>query len=94
MIRLDGSRLLLDGEVTLANHVVLREASAPWLAERDLEVDWSAVTTVDSSALSLILHWERELGLHGRRLVHRQLPPGLVALADLYGVKDLLGSAA
>ncbi len=91
MLRLEGSRLILDGEVTLASHTRLREASECCLDKHDLEVDWSAVTDVDSSALSLVFHWERELGRSGHRLTHRQMPAGLHALAELYGVQDLLG---
>ena len=93
MIRLDGARLVLDGDITLASHGHLRTASASWLAAGDLEADWRGVDTVDSSALSLILHWTRELAHHGHALTHRGLPPALLALADLYGVKDLLGES-
>ncbi len=91
MIRLEGARLVLDGEITLANHGALRAACAAWLTEGDLEADWQAVSAVDSSALSLILHWSRELARHGHVLSHRGLPSALLALADLYGVEDLLG---
>lgn len=93
MIHLEGARLVLDGEVTLASHGALRAASAPWLGQDNLEADWQAVSAVDSSALSLILHWRRELARHGHLLSHRGLPPALLALADLYGVLDLLGEA-
>lgn len=86
MIRRDGQRLLLAGAVTFATHVALREAAAA-LVDDDSIVDWAAVDTVDSSALSLLLTWRRR---HGRAPAHQHVPAALAALAELYGIKDLL----
>ena len=90
MIRRDGQRVLLDGPVTLATHVALREASAPLLTDANLEIDWSGVAAVDSSALCLILHWRRRAAAAGLSLSQRNLPDSVTALADLYGVSDLI----
>lgn len=92
MTTVDGQRLLLEGAITLERHLALREASAAWLASVRPEVDWSAVTTVDSSALSLVLHWRRARAADAAPLTHRNLPPALLALAELYGVQDLLAA--
>jgi phospholipid transport system transporter-binding protein len=54
-------------------------------------VDLSAVTEVDSSALSLLLEWRREAGRNGRAIRYLNLPVNLKSLADLYGVTELLG---
>lgn len=89
MIRRDGQRLLLDGPVTLATHVALRDAAAPLLGDGSLDIDWSGVAAVDSSALCLILHWRRSAAA-GHTLSHSKLPSGVTALAELYGVSDLI----
>ncbi len=90
MIHRDGQRLVLDGPVTLATHVALRNAAAALLGEDHLNVDWRAVEAVDSSALSLILHWRRHAADNGRAFTHSNLPSGLAALAELYGVSELI----
>ena len=90
MIRRDGQRLLLDGPVTLATHVALRDAAAPLLDASFLDIDWSGVAEVDSSALCLILHWRRCATAAGHTVSHSKLPSGVTALAKLYGVSDLI----
>lgn len=91
MIRRDGQRLLIDGPVTLASHVSLRDASEALLADEVETIDWREVDAVDSSALALILHWRRHAATRGRTLAHSNLPGGVIALAQLYGVSDLIG---
>ena len=90
MLRRDGQRLVLDGPVTLATHVALRDAVAAQLIDDDLSIDWQEVAAVDSSALCLILHWRRAAATHGRHVSQHNLPAGLTALAELYGIRELL----
>lgn len=90
MMRRDGQRLVLNGPVTLATHVVLRDAVTAQLSDTALSVDWHAVDAVDSSALCLILHWRREAAARGTRLSQENLPAGLTALAQLYGVSEMI----
>ena len=89
-MRRDGERLLLDGPVTLATHTALREQAETLLGSDAIRVDWSAVEAVDSSALSLILHWQRAAAARGQRAVQDNLPAGVLALAELYGVREFL----
>ncbi len=57
-------------------------------------VDATALARFDSSALAVLLECRREcLGL-GRTFAVRGLPTRLAALAGLYGVAELLPSAA
>ncbi|MCC6706807.1 MAG: STAS domain-containing protein [Gammaproteobacteria bacterium] len=90
MIRRDGQRLLLDGPVTLATHVALRDAATPLMTDAALEIDWQGVDAVDSSALSLILHWRRAAVAAGRSITLHNLPSGVTALAELYGVSEFV----
>ncbi len=89
-LRRDGARLVLDGPVTLATHAALRAQAATFVTDGDLEIDWSGVEAVDSSALALILHWQRASTARGARAVQTNLPKTLLALAELYGVQELL----
>jgi phospholipid transport system transporter-binding protein len=88
MIAFDGNRLALSGPVTLATHLALREESIAYLIDADIEIDLADVTEVDSSALALIFSWQRRAGRHEVALLNP--PATLLALADLYGVVDLL----
>ena len=53
-------------------------------------VDLSAITEVDSTAVSLLLHWRRKAREGGRTLTLHAPPASLVSLAKLYGVEDFL----
>ena len=90
MMRRDGQRLILDGPVTLATHVALRDTLIAQLGDTDLSVDWHAVAAVDSSALCLILHWRRAAAARGTQVHQDNLPVGLTALAELYGVSEFV----
>ena len=58
-----------------------------------LEVDASALSRFDSSAVAVLLELRREALAAGRSLAVRGWPQRLQALVGLYGVQDLLPSA-
>ena len=55
-----------------------------------LTIDFTGITGVDSSAVALLLEWRRQAAQRGKRLEFINLPPNLLALAELYGVADLI----
>ena len=55
-----------------------------------LTIDFGAITGVDSSAVALLLEWRRQAAERGKRLEFVNLPPNLLALAELYGVAELI----
>ena len=59
------------------------------LPER-LTIDFAGITGVDSSAVALLLEWRREALAHGKQLKFVNLPANLLALAELYGVAELI----
>lgn len=67
---------LLDGEQALAQGVTV--------------FDLIQVTQVDSSALSLIMSWQRKAQASSRPLSFRNIPDSLHSLARLYGLADLI----
>ena len=58
-----------------------------------VEVDASALTRFDSSALAVLLEFRREASALGKRFVVRGLPGRLGNLASLYGISELLASS-
>ena len=63
----------------------LRTSSA-----RDLEVDCSGITHSDSAGLAVLLDWMAIMKREGRPLCFVGLPPGLLAVARISGVEEML----
>jgi len=80
----------LEGPVTLETTPALLAQLKPLIASDLKAVTFRQIGEVDSSALGLILSCHREAAKHGRVLKFMDLPANLTALAELYGVSDLL----
>ncbi len=80
----------LSGDITLANAHALWEALAPGVAGA-AQIDVSAVTRVDSSALALILALRRRAGPQCRVV---GFTSRLAALASVYDVEALFQPAS
>jgi phospholipid transport system transporter-binding protein len=93
MIRLEGDRMLLSGEVTYQTVTGLLAQGPAAQGGGVAAVDMGGVTRADSSALALLLEWLRAAGRSGVPLRVANLTPDLISLARLYGVEDLLGAA-
>lgn len=76
--------------VTNQNAAALLAAGIDAIRAGDAEFDLSAVRQIDSSAVALLLAWQREAGARGAHLVVLGAPPALTSLARLYGVDELL----
>jgi phospholipid transport system transporter-binding protein len=63
----------------------LRTSSA-----RDLEVDCSGISHSDSAGLAVLLDWMAIMKREGRPLCFAGLPPGLLAVARISGVEEML----
>jgi len=90
MIERDGERLLVRGAITLAQVSRWREAGIEAIDRDGLTIDLAGVDEADSSALSLLLEWQRAAKARGFRLSYSGLPENLRSLAQVYGVLDLL----
>ena len=93
MIACNDGSCTVQGPITVENAVTLLGQGREKFAAPRLTVDLSAVTEVDSSALSLLLEWRREAARNGRAIRYSNLPDNLRSLAKLYGVTELLGEA-
>jgi phospholipid transport system transporter-binding protein len=63
----------------------LRTSSAP-----NLEVDCAGITHSDSAGLAVMLDWMSIMKREGRPLCFANLPQGLLAVARISGVEELL----
>jgi phospholipid transport system transporter-binding protein len=94
MISRQGDRYLIEGPVTLAGvNALLAEGSRSFEGS-PVVVDFSRVTEADSSAISLMLEWTRSMHASNRQIFFTNLGEGLVSIANLYGVTDLIPVAA
>ena len=91
--RQDGAQWAFEGPLTLGNAgTVLDESAALPLPASDI-VDCSALTAVDSAAVTVLLALKRRAADAGRDLHFDRLPAPLLALAEVYDVRELLGVA-
>jgi phospholipid transport system transporter-binding protein len=90
----DSEVLALTGALSFETIPGVLAQSAEYAARADLPdrltIDFSGITGVDSAAVALLLEWRREAARHGKRLEFVNLPANLLALAELYGVADLI----
>jgi phospholipid transport system transporter-binding protein len=82
--------IALSGSLTLESIDRVQREIVPSLGQDELVIDLSAVTDVDSAAVSLLLHWQRAAMAAGHRLLLKQPPASLLSLASLYGVEEFL----
>ncbi|HTS84334.1 MAG TPA: STAS domain-containing protein [Usitatibacter sp.] len=82
------------GELSFHTIPAVLARSAEYSARTDLPerltIDFSAVTGVDSAAVALLLDWRRMAHARGKTLIFVNLPANLLALAELYGVSELI----
>jgi phospholipid transport system transporter-binding protein len=61
-------------------------------ADKKTTIDFSKVTSIDTSTLSLIFELQRQAKKTQTHFVFKNLPKNLNSLAKLYGVEDLVSS--
>ncbi len=89
-----GEVLPLQGGLTFETIPAVLVETAQYTARTDLPdrltIDFSGVTDVDSAAVALLLDWRRVAMKRGKTLLFVNLPANLLALAELYGVAEIL----
>jgi len=98
MIELSNGALRVAAPMVIANARALLAAGRGCLASASgtpppvgsTPLDLTAVSDVDSSALSVILAWLRTANARGLTLRLVNPPANLISLAALYGVSELL----
>ena len=86
--------LALEGALSFESLPAVLVQSETYSARDDLPdrltIDFAAITEVDSSAVALLLEWRRIAARLGKTLLFVNLPANLLALAELYGVSELI----
>lgn len=89
-----GEVLQIEGALNFDSMPRILEETALYAAQDNLPnclaIDLAHVTDIDSSAVSLLLHWRREAARLGKALRYVHLPKNLAALATLYGVDEMI----
>jgi phospholipid transport system transporter-binding protein len=86
----EGDRYFIEGALTMATVQTALAEGRQLFDGPQVQVDLSRVTEVDSSALSLLLEWERVASRGGGTMRYTDVNANLKSLAVLYGVNDLL----
>ncbi len=77
-------------DMSLANAAQLAELGIAAIQAGDATFDLSAVRTCDSSALAVLLTWQRTAHASGRSLQVSGVPDDMLSLATVYGVDRIL----
>lgn len=77
-------------KITCSNAVAVKAGVAQAARAGDAVLDLSAVKSLDSSAVAIVLAWIRILQQAGRQPVLRGAPEKMMTLARLYGVRGLI----
>lgn len=86
-------RFAVRGPMTFANARGARNEGLQALrtsGERDLEIDCAGITHSDSAGLAVMLDWMATMKREGRPLSFTNLPQGLLAVASISGVEEML----
>jgi len=89
-----GNTWLLSGEILVDNANAVLVESAALAMNEALQIDFSAVTNTDTSAISLMMEWQRRAIAANHKVTFVNLPDGLESLAALYGVADFIPLSA
>lgn len=81
-------------EIGMATAAQVAELGRAAIERGDAQFDFSGVVRVDSSAVAVLLEWQRTAAARGMTLEVIAPPAGLVSLATVYGVDSLLPALA
>ena len=85
-----GSCWSYEGPLTFDEAGPVLTASEALALPANGEVDLAKIDAFDSAAVAVLVALARRAAREGRSLRFAGLPPGLSALAELYGVRDFL----
>ena len=93
MIVFDKNQWQLSGDLTIEKIPGIIDLIAKQKTEKTTTtIDFSKVTAIDTSTLSLIFELQRQANITQSHFVFKNLPKNLNSLAKLYGVEDLVSS--
>ncbi|MFZ6749107.1 STAS domain-containing protein [Undibacterium sp. Ren11W] len=82
---------LAEQEISLRNAVLATQAGVLAIKAGETEFDLSKLSIADSSAVAVMLSWQRAASQQGKTLAFHAIPANLNSLLALYGMSELLG---
>ncbi len=89
-----GARWLLAGALTIDTAASVLQSSRDAALPETGIVDLAGLDAVDSAAVAVLLAWQRRAAVEGVDLSFTGAPANLAALAELYGVEELVNRPA
>ncbi|MEO8767680.1 MAG: STAS domain-containing protein [Nitrosospira sp.] len=86
----DDGKLSVEGSVTINNVVAVVARGIVLFDRENLVIDLTQVAEVDSSAVCMMLEWQREAARRNCRICFANMPQNLKGLAQLYGISELI----
>ena len=80
----------ISGDILMENVSQLLEKSKNLVLSDSVVVDFKQVLDLDTSAVSLMLEWQRRAIAENKQLTFVNLSANLKSLIDLYGVEALI----
>jgi phospholipid transport system transporter-binding protein len=85
-----GPRWIVTGTLTVDSAAAILAASNDAALPATGVIALGELRAVDSAAVAVLLSWRRRAATEGKTLSFADVPASLAALAELYGVEDLL----
>ncbi|MDX9994302.1 MAG: STAS domain-containing protein [Rhodocyclaceae bacterium] len=82
--------LAVTGNMTMETAATLLSTGIAAFDSGEPACDLSAVTHIDSAGLAVLFGWQRAVEARGQTLRIASPPSGLIGLAEVYGVTELL----
>jgi phospholipid transport system transporter-binding protein len=92
MIVFEKNQWQFSGDLTIEKIPAIIELINKQKLDKKTTIDFSKVTSIDTSTLSLIFELQRQAKKTQSQFVFKNLPKNLNSLAKLYGVEDLVSS--
>lgn len=89
-----GDRWLVAGALTVDTAAGVLASSRAAALPKTGFVDLGGLEGVDSAAVAVLLAWRRRAAAEGAALTFTRAPASLSALADLYGVREVIAQPA
>lgn len=81
-------------ELSLRNAVAEVRSGIKAIQQGQMDFDLTALSVVDSSAVAVLLEWQRTARAQGKTICFQNIPASLESLIALYGVSELLATPA
>lgn len=90
VIPCEDGKLEVEGPITIDSAASVVEHAIALFGRGNVVIDLARVTEVDSTAVSMLLEWQREAVRRNGKVSVVNIPQNLQSLVQLYGVSELM----